>query len=492
MAKGINKKTVRISDFSKGFDYDSDICKETLYPKLSYNFHYKNGALVSGYGVNDILLGEYESSSVFERQLRNPYGVKFIGAWLYNYYSNTYSKFQKKVVLYGEDNNIYFFRLFGFDTEIYKLYEERMNSLPEAIHYNINDKDIMIFCSKDDNMLVWHSDNGVTILENVPKFRSICLHSSRLFAIVEGSGNKIWYSDNTDPTSWPAVKDSTIGVIEFPDEQRGKPNKILSFLDDIYVIRDFGISRITFYAKTNSYQITQLFLSAGKIYSDTVCVCNDKMYMMTSDGIYVFDGNDAKKLDLKFNKMLPETNINAKGAFFEGKYFVACKLNYDDNMCVGEENNSVFVNNSLISVDVSNNEISLTRGIDIAWLLPITEGYFSKMMICLNGENGSKICELRKDGLYFQNVLSKHFEMRIDDFAVLSKKKQLRQIYVDTCFDCVLKIESSEFCKEYNLKGGVKPNRINIMKKVDDVVISIDSENKDNKIKTLEIVYAEI
>lgn len=480
--KETKTKVAKIKDFSKGFKYDLDVCENILSPNLSYNFDFENGALVSSYGVGDIKLAEDEMSQVFERTLENTTGAKFVGAWLYNYYSETYNKFQKKVVLYGEDKNLYFFRLFGFDLWIYRLYDETLNSRPEAIHYNINNKDIMLFSSKDDNLLVWHSDSNPYVLENVPKFRSICMHASRLFAIVEGPGNKIWYSDNTDPTSWPAVKDSTIGVIEFPDEQRGKPNKILSFLDDLYVVRDFGISKITYFLKTNTYQITQLFISGGKIFNDTVCVCNDKIFMLTSDGVYVFDGNEAEKLDLKLDKLFSNFNVNAKAVFFEGKYFVACKLD------LGEENKD-FINNALLAIDVKTGEVSITYGVDIVWLLPITEGNFSKLLICLNGENGDRICELKKDGLLFDTPLKKYWGIRNDDFLNLQKTKLIRQIYIDTEYDCVLNVFCDGVLTKYNLVGDKKKNRINIMKRVDKFSLSIESVSKDNKIKSLEVVY---
>ena len=479
------KITARVGDFSKGFDYDMDVSKSCISPKLSYNFHFENGALVSGCGVRDIRLAEEETDQEFRRILNNPYSVKFLGAWLYNYYNETYNKFQKKVVLYGDDNNIYYFRLLGFDNLIYKLYDESLNSLPEAIHYNINNKDLMLFSSKDDNLLVWHSDSDPYVVNDVPKFRSICMHNSRLFAIVEGPGNKILYSDNTDPTSWPGVVDSTIGVIEFPDEQRGKPNKILSFLDDLYVIRDFGISKITYFSKTNSYQITQLFISGGNIYKDTVCVCNDKIYMLASDGVYVFDGNDTVKLDLKINKLFSRFNTNSKACFFEGKYYVACRLDYENKFVLGDEG----VNNSLIAIDVLSGEISITRGIDIAWLLPITEGCFSKLLVCLNGENGDRVCELSKDGLFFDDVLPKFWEIHFSDMGVLKNTKLIRQIYIDSESDCVLMVKCDDFEKEYFVEGSLKQNRINIMKKADKFSLVIKSSVDINKIKALEVVY---
>lgn len=482
-------KSIRFDNFSKIFNCDSEIYGGMVKPRLSYNFISDDKSLISGFGISDIKLSKDESSFVTDRTLVNSYNVKFLGAWLYNYYSETFKKFQKKVVLYGEDKNIYFFRLFGLDTGIYQLYDETLNSIPDAIHYNINGKDIMIFSSKDDKILVWHSDSDPYTLENVPMFRSICMHSSRLFAIVEGPGNKIWYSDNADPTSWPATIDSTIGVIEFPDEQRGKPNKILSFLEDMYVFRDFGISKITYYPKTQTHEITQLFISSGNIFSDTVCICNDKIYMLASDGIYVFDGNETVKLDLVVNKYFSLVNSNAKGAFFEGKYFVACNLNYDDNTRVFDEDREDCINNTLISVDVLTNQVSILRGVDIAWLLPLTEGHFSKLLVCLNGDYGTRICELTKDGLYFDDVLPKHFEIDIDDLGNLNNKKIIKKIYIDTLYDCVLKIRCDGKEETHLIKGGKTNNHINIMKRADKFSMIIESNSQNNKIKTLEVLY---
>jgi len=482
------KNNIKLLDFKEGFDYDNLVSKGKLSSKLLYNFHYENGALTSGYGIRDIMLARKENSTDFSRALVNEHGVKFLGAWLFNYYNNEYEVFQRKVVLYGDDKKIYYFRLFGADDLIYILYNFTLNSLPEGLHYNINNQDLLLLTSKDDNMLVWNN-NEPYVVSDVPKFRSMCIYSSRLFAIVEGPGNKIWFSDNTDPTSWPAVKDESIGVIEFPDAQRGRPNKILSFLDDIYVIREFGISRITFFSKTNTYQISQLFAGSGRIFPETVCVCDNKIYMTTSDGFYCFDGDSATKLDIKINGLLSPLNQNSRGAFFDGKYFVACKLDFNDNKQIFEEEREDCINNALVAIDVETNTCTITRGVDIAWLLPITEGYFSKMLVCLNGENGSRVCELTKDGLYFERIMPKFWSMQINDLNSLEKEKLIKQIYIDSRYDCKVLVDCDGIKKEFKVIGGNKINRLNIMQKTKKISLTLESEESLNEIKSIEIVY---
>ena len=264
---------------------------------------------------------------------------------------------------------------------------------------------------------------------------------------------------------------------------------ILSFLDDIYVIREFGISKITYFSKSNTYQVSQLFAGSGRIFPETVCVCDNKIYMTTSDGFYLFDGDSATKLDVKINGLLAPLNQNSRAAFFDGKYFVACRLKFNDNKQILEETNAGHVNNSLVSIDVETGECTITRGVDIAWLLPITEGYFSKMLICLNGENGSRICELTKDGLYFERIMPKHWSMQVNDLNSLEKEKLIKQIYVDSSYDCELTVDCDGIKKIFKIIGGNKINRLNIMKKTKKISISINSEENHNEIKSIEIVY---
>ena len=143
-SKKSTKTNIKLLNFKEGIDYDNLVSKEKISAKISYNFHYENGALTSGYGIKEILLGVDENATEFSRQLLNEHSVKFLGAWLFNYYNKEFKVFQRKVVLYGDDKKIYYFRLFGFDDLIYILYNYTLNSLPEAVHYNINIQDLLL------------------------------------------------------------------------------------------------------------------------------------------------------------------------------------------------------------------------------------------------------------------------------------------------------------------------------------------------------------
>ena len=62
---------------------------------------------------------------------------------------------------------------------------------------------------------------------------------------------------------------------------------------------DFGITKIRTYDNSEEINVTHLFVSGNKIYKDSICVCGDRIIMLTKDGLYEFDGISTKRLILK-------------------------------------------------------------------------------------------------------------------------------------------------------------------------------------------------
>ena len=479
---------VKFPTFAGGIDAETD---ENLVANnkacLSYNFHYENGALTTGYGVEGILLPITESDKEFTMTLEYEGStVKYKGAWLYNYYSEEYSKYQRIVVLYGDDNKIYWFKLFSFDPYIYPV-GKVMQSMPNGLHYTLNGKDMIILTSKEDGMLVWRCNSNPVFVEDAPKIKSMCLHDGRLFAIVDNDRTRVWYSSNLDPTSWNVDTDENAGRIELP-VGRGNLNKIVSFNDYIYVIRDFSILRINYYAATDTYQVSQLCELGGRIHSGTIAVCGEKIFMLTDDGFYSFDGDELEKIRVPISPLLTNHNDAAVGAFFKEKYFVACRLNYSDGEVVGEEVNPGYVNNTLVAIDVNTGKFTLTRGVDICWMLPVNEMSFSKLLLCVNGEKGSKICELSNTGKYFSEVLPKVWNSPMTDLGRPEKKKLIKELYIKSQQFCRVCVKTESEKKVFEIQGGNKIRKIVLKMKAQKLALSFESMNEENFISTPEIL----
>ena len=101
------------------------------------------------------------------------------------------------------------------------------------------------------------------------------------------------FSANFDLTEWDESPEEG-GFIELVDE-RGECNKVLSFNDYVYIIREHGISRLSAYGEQEEFSVTHLFLSTDKIYHNTAVLCGDRILMLCSDGVYSFNGYSASK-----------------------------------------------------------------------------------------------------------------------------------------------------------------------------------------------------
>ena len=210
--------------------------------------------------------------------------------------------------------------------------------------------------------------------------------------------------------------------------------------------------------------------------------------MLTDDGFYSFDGDELEKIRVPISPLLTNHNDAAVGAFFKEKYFVACRLNYYDGEVVGEEANPGYVNNTLVAIDVNTGKFTLTRGVDICWMLPVNEMSFSKLLLCVNGEKGSKICELSNTGKYFSEVLPKVWNSPMTDLGRPEKKKLIKELYIKSQQFCRVCVKTESEKKVFEIQGGNKIRKIVLKMKAQKLALSFESMNEDNFISTPEIL----
>lgn len=302
----------------------------------------------------------------------------------------------------------------------------------------------------------------------------MCVHYERLFATVDGEKNAVWFSQDLDPTNW-AIDGTGAGFIEMLDE-RGCLNKVISFLDYVYIFRDYGITRLTAYADESEFSVAHLFSSSGKIYSETVSVCGDIVMMLTDNGIYSFNGISTNRLDINIDNLLKGIdNSNAKACFYNGKYFLALKLKYDDAPILEEDREGGCVNNSLLVIDIETGGFTLTRGIDVSYLCPVLTSEQSKLIFCLRGSQSTKLAELSESGKYFDLNFPKAWYSPMNDLGYPNKVKLIKDIYITTEYDCKVDVRTDKVTKSYLVKAG--ENRLRVNLRANTLAIDFHSDN---------------
>lgn len=449
--------------------------------KLSYNFKSNDGALKSGNGFKNLC---FPNGSGGEIEMSPP-SHKIIKGWHFKFYNNIQNKRQDRFIVLCDNGYLYWALIETLDKNFYPLLSTKQTSVPNVIGYRLNGEDSLIVTSVDNEMEVFTPPDIIQKIENAPKFVAVCIHNERLFAITEGERTRLMFSANLDPTNWNLDLDEA-GFIDMLDS-RGSMNNVISFKDYVYVIRDYGISRVSGYADQTEFLVTQLFDSSVKIYPESVAVCGDRMLFLAQNGIYSFDGYNAKKLDLPIYDIFAEDNINSVGAYYNGKYYLALKMNFEDEK-IGCENTS-FVNNAMIELDLDNYSYNITRGVDICNLIAIRHPSCNKLIATFRGDFSLKLGELTNDGAIFNNHLPKKWTSPKSNLGFPNKLKIIKEITILCEDDAYITVSTDKQTKSYFVKGNSSTQRIKTDVKGELIELSFSSQSSTCKISTPEITF---
>lgn len=456
-----NSKTIKfkIDNFLQPANCDTD---ENSLPmnvaKMSYNFRRTNGALKSGYGVEELKLLDSEGSSSEHTLTFVSAPTKINKVWLYPYF-NTLTKEKDNILLISADDKLYFCELVSQAPMIYQaLNDVSFTSIPNAIYYNLNGEDVMLVTSETDGMLVYHPQNVNSLLSNAPKIISMCKHYNRIFAIESGNRNKLVYSDNLDPTGWV---ESDTKYFNLADD-KGALIKVVNFNDFVYIFKEFGISKLSAYSSQEDFAITDLFAASGKIYSNSICLCGDKIMFLAKDGLYSFNGYSSTKISTQIESLLENIdNENCSCAFYNGKYYLATRINFGDEEKIGCENYSGgYVNNALLEYDMKSGAIEIVRGLDIKSMCAIEYDVTNKLVFAFNGEHKNKLAQLSRNGKYFSSSLKKYWISAFTNLGQASKPKKIKTINLIANGPCKVIVRTDKFKKEYDVNGASKTTKI--------------------------------
>lgn len=417
-----------IADFSGGVDYFTD--ESVMSParaKDCYNFDFSRGALRTGYGLETYSgFGEKELKSV----------------WLFTRFDPELNERDDRLIAADSDGKLWYKSTAGNDVK--RLGGHIFASVPSFINYRLYGDDVVLICSPEDGMFVWDGKSEPYKVENAPRITSMALHYERLFVTIDGEKNAVWFSDDLDPTNWDASL-SGGGFIQMIDE-RGALNRVVSYLNYVYVFRDYGISRITAFGSQSEFSVSNLFVSSGRIYAGSVALCGDVVVFLAEDGLYAFDGVSTRKLLANLDGMI-SGGEGAAAYYAGGKYYLAFRR--------GEETEDDCGNNALLALDISRGNYSLGFGMNITGFGKAEDG--SALAITKDGKAGKLI----KCGAYFGKPLPKKWRVPKTDMGD-DKRKFVREVGLCTAYPCTLTLRSDERELKLKFKGaaGIQRKRV--------------------------------
>ena len=476
--------TLTYSSFASGMnDSVDDNVLPLRFAKKVYNYSIKKGSLQCGLGIKQLKLPKYLDDYQSFREV-TPFdeneGIKNL--WHYQYFDQTNQRMNHNIIFHGENGGLYILHSIAPITAFPYMFPVEKYEFEGEIYgmnYRLNSEDVMIFAIPNEQKFVICQDDLVnTVYENAPKLLSICKHYERVFAILEGDRKTLMFSANLDPTNWNAELDEG-GFIQMYDE-RGKLLKLISFNDYVYVFREFGITKISAYGDQQEFSVSHLAISSTKIFPSSITCCGDVVMFLTEDGLYVFNGYTTQKLKLNIEELFKgQNNENCCGLFQNNKYYLACRLNFDDEEQVGcEAFEEGYTNNALLEYDLASGELSILRGVDIKKMCVFYDFSFNKIVCCFNGRYKSYFGEITNSGTYFQDVLQKSWISPYSNMGYPNKLKIIKEIIMKTLGNIKVKIKTDKEEKVYKIKGKSTTQRIKTNVRGELVQISFISDQE--------------
>lgn len=308
---------------------------------------------------------------------------------------------QHRILLYGDDKKEYINQLFCEDNSLYWLYNMEFNSAPISLAFKKNDNDAIILSSVD-KMLIWKTQYSPYEVTNAPIITSMCMNDGVLFCTIKEPAFKIWYATDLDAENIGNIN-SNSGYISLEDDL-GYARKIVCFNQDVYVFRDYGITKIN-YVK-NNISVSPIYQSNTKIFTDTVSVCENAIMFMTVEGIYQFNGVKVARAGIDIGEILPIANDGACASTLGNKYYLALRLKFEDNKNILCETGN-YTNNALIIVDLTDYSYQILRGVDVGSLLAVKTPLFEKMLLTFNSGYETKLGEICESSTCFNLPLPK-------------------------------------------------------------------------------------
>ena len=455
--KKTEEKDVVFSIFANGVvSNQDDLISKPNECKQFYNLSISDGALKTGLGFHDLQVPA--STSDLETLHGFNFGEKIdeiTNIWSDRWYNTDYETYIYNLLMMDSNYVIWGITLIDEDNGfVYERYSYLDYPPIYQCSYRIENTDCTLFFTKGGMLfLAAYQDK---FCEEVPPLISSVVHYDNFFGITNTNRNTLIYTKNLDLTKWSDEENSTV---EFLDN-RGAFTKLVGFNDYVYLFRENGITKLSIYTNKDDFSFTHLYTSSSKIFENSVCVCGDKIFFVTRDGLYSFNGTSVNKVAVNLDKYFKNCdNTNCSSACLNGKYYFATKCHFDDGASIGCESAS-HVNNVLFEVDIETFDLNVLRGVDIRKLLAIDNPYMSKLCACFYNNFKQHIGELDFSGKIFTGINQKSWQSFETDLEFRFKRKRVKEIILETLYDCQVEIKSDEETKTFSFSGSEKQQRL--------------------------------
>jgi len=231
-------------------------------------------------------------------------------------------------------------------------------------------------------------------------------------------------------------------------DERGKVNKVISYLNFVYILRDFGISRLSAFADQTDFSVTNLFVSSGRIFEHTAALCGDRIIFLASDGLYQFDGLTTSRIMQRLDGAI-DVSPNAAASFHNGKYYLSCIIGSADTA----DNKN---NNAVLVYEVATGLFSILKDVDVRAFNKCNEKMYAIT------ENGTA-AYIERCGSVFGEITTKRWVSGLLDFGT-DTVKHVREINFATDDAVTLTVFTESTSKDFTITPdrGIARVRVNL------------------------------
>ncbi|MBQ2712831.1 MAG: hypothetical protein IJF71_05570 [Clostridia bacterium] len=434
---GIKRERITLGDFSGGL---RTVEEENLLPQ---RFATECFNVAGGSGALKRLMG-VEAFRFREREFMLSAGLRAL--FCFHRYDRERDTEDDRLVAQGEDGYLYAAPLFE-DGGFVSLNVKREGKL-SAVNYRLNGEDVLIISSESEPMLVWDGVNAPYEVPEAPYVTSLCVHYERLFATTAGDKSELWFSDDLNVTNWHISLDEA-GFIQLADEGGGILRAV-EFMDYVYLFRSYGIARVSAYADQTQFRVTKIYQSTGKIYPDTVTVCGDRIYFLSEEGAFSFDGLDAVRVMPEWQEAFESNQPGAFACRHGGRWYLAVRLKYTTPW---SEDESGYQNNALVCYDLYKKKAWVMRGVDVRGLCMLELETGSAALVLT--QNRQAVGVLRDSGCFFGKPLLMRWQTPWTDLNRAERKKVLRSVTVTGKGDYTVEVESDTAARKKSFGGSM-------------------------------------
>ncbi len=358
------------------------------------NFAFEKGVINGKIGI-DTAGGHFNTDIYYDTHVYPTFAAdKGIKKAFYFRRKDSTGALDDRIVCVLSDGTVWNTKIFAIDTW-HQFENFTVNYDSDAVNYNYKSEDVLLVADEQLGMFIVRADR-VSYLDKAPKLTSIAVHNERVFGTLNEKKNQVWFSDDFDPNNW-TISSTEAGYIDFSDDL-GNAIKVVSFLNYLFVFRDYGIMRLTAYGDQNDFLMKKVFTDTGRIYKNSIVSCGDKIMFCAEDGVYAFDGYEAVKVGKEFPKITDKKTVCA--GYLDNKYYLACKLAQPGDL----------KNDSVIRFDTETKDISVLADVQVAGFCCLKSAKDATLLCYFTGDNKNKLGMMSESGKVFETITTKIYE----------------------------------------------------------------------------------